>query len=58
LSGKGAPAGIHPQQLRATVLWELANWTGIDTGRHRRHHLEQQFPAWTAERRYRPNVGA
>ena len=31
-AGKGALAGIHPQQLGATVLRALADRTGIDTG--------------------------
>ena len=30
-AGKGALAGIHPQQLGATVLRALADRTGIDT---------------------------
>ena len=41
-AGKGALAGIHPQQLGATVLRALAERNGIEHRRGRRHRLGLQ----------------
>ncbi len=57
-AGQGALSGNHPQQLGAAVLRALADRTGIDTSRCRRHHLGHQRTGGPARRRSRADVCA
>ena len=57
-AGKGALAGIHPQQLGATVLRALAERNGINTADVDDIIWGTSRPARPAGRRPRPHVGA